>query len=128
MGDQTRDNLSYHQNCSVSYSFLTSTDYTTAAAKIAAKVGHTISIIKIALMVTTDNAALQTFIDSAGTPIIAAAAKASPGLGPIVFDFGEDGFALTEGKSFDHKMSATGMAGSVTITAYYKRTTGPNVS
>ena len=128
MGDQTRDNLSYHQNCSVSYTFLAATDYSTAAAKIAALAAHTIYIIKIALMVTTDNAALQSFQDSASTPIVAAAVKASPGLGPVIFDFGEDGFALTEGKSLDHKMSAAGMAGSVTITAYYKRTTGPNVS
>lgn len=128
MGDQLRDNLNYHQNCSVSYSFINSIDYTTATAKIAAKAGFTIYVSKIAVMVTTDNAALQSFQDSASTPIVAAAVKASPGLGPVVFDFGEDGFALTEGKSLDHKMSATGMAGSVTITAYYKRTTGPNVS
>lgn len=128
MGDRVKDNLTYHENASLSYTFVAATDYTTAAAKIAAKAGFTIHVIKIALMVTTDNAALQTFQDSATTPIVIAALKASPGLGPVVFDFGEDGFALTEGKSFDHKMSAAGMAASVTVTAYYRRTTGPNVS
>lgn len=128
MSDQLRANLQYHQDCSTSYTFVAATDYSTATAKIAAKAGHTIYVCKIAVMVTTDNAATQLFQDSAGTPIIACGIKASPGIGPIIFDFGENGFALTEAKSLDHKMSAAGLAGSVTITAYYKRTTGLNVS
>jgi len=122
--DREAVNLHYHENVSLSYTFLAATDYTTATAKIAAKTGHTIYIQRIVLAVTTDNAATQTFQDSASTPILAAKSKASPGLGPIEWDFGPEGFALTEGKSLDHKMSAAGMAGSVTITAYRKRTTG----
>jgi hypothetical protein len=120
--DRIQLNLSQYRNVSTSYTFLAGTDYTTATAKIAAIAGWTIYVIKIALMVTTDNAATQTFQDSASTPILAAGSKASPGIGPILFDFGPEGFALTEGKSLDHKMSAAGMAGSVTITAYAKRT------
>lgn len=127
MSDQLRTNLQYHEDCSTSYSFVAATDYTTANAKIAAKDGFTIYVCKIAYMVNVVNAALQTFQDSASTPIIAASAPASAPLGPILFDFGENGFALTEGKSLDHKMSATGGGGSVTITAYYKRTTGKQV-
>jgi hypothetical protein len=128
MSDRVKDNLTFHENCSVSYSFVAATDYTAATAKIAAKVGHKICIISIALAVTTDNAATQTFQDNAATPILVAKSKASPGLGPILWEFGPDGFELTEGKSFDHLMSAAGMAGAVVVTAYYKRTTGPNVS
>lgn len=112
----------YHKDVSTSYTIVAATDYTTANARIAAVAGHTIYIRRILLNVTTDNAATQTFQDSAATPIIVAGSKASPGIGPITFDFGERGFALTEGKSFDHKMSAAGLAGSVTVDAYIKRT------
>lgn len=111
-----------YRDASLSYTFLAATDWSTAQSKITAKTGHTIYIQKITLAVTTDNAATQTFQDSAGTPIIAAVSKASPGLGPIVWDFGAKGFALTEAKDFQHKMSAAGMAGSVTIDAYWRQT------
>lgn len=112
----------FHKDVSTSYTYVAATDYSTANAKIAAVAGHTIFIRRIQVNVTTDNAATQTFQDSASTPIIAAHIKASPGIGPITFDFGDRGFALTEGKSFDHKMSAAGQAGSVTVDAYIKRT------
>lgn len=108
----------FGMDASISYSFLTSTDYSTAASKITAKAGWTIFIQKITLAVTTDNAATQLFQDSAGTPIEVAKSKASPGLGPITWDFGERGFALTEGKDFQHKMSGAGMAGAVSVQAY----------
>jgi hypothetical protein len=126
--DQERNNLQYHEDVSTSYVILAGTDYTTATAKIAAKANFTLYLLKIAVMVTTDNAAVNTFQDSTGTPIIACVVKASPGIGPTIFDFGPNGFALTEGKSLDHKMSAAGLAASVTITAYRKRTTGAQVS
>lgn len=126
--DQERTNLVFHEDVSLSYVILAATDYSTAQAKIAAKANFTIYVQKIAVMVTTDAAQSQTFQDSAGSPVIAAVVKASPGIGPVIFDFGPNGFQLTEGKSLDHKMSAAGMAASVTITAYRKRTTGANVS
>lgn len=124
MSDQERKNLQYHENCSISYSFLAGTDYSTANTKIAAKTGFTINIIKITLSVTTDNAATQLWQSNNGTPVEIAKSKASPGLGPITWDFGSDGFAVAEGEALQHKMSAAGMAGTVSITAYYKRTTG----
>lgn len=109
---------SFEQDVSVSYSFLTSTDYSTAASKITGKAGWSIYVQKIALSVTTDNAATQTFQDSAGTPVPIATSKASPGLGPIEWDFGARGFKLTSGKDFQHKMSGAGMAGAVSVQAY----------
>ena len=111
-----------YENVSTSYTILAATDYSTASAKIAAKANETIYVQKIVVNVSTDNAATQLFQDSASTPIIAAGTKASPGIGPITFDFGPKGFALTEGKSLDHKMSAAGLAASITITAYRRRT------
>lgn len=124
--DQVARNLSLHENCSRSYSYVAATDYSTASVKIPAKVGFTIHIIKIAVMITTAHAATATFQDSASTPIIAAGIVTNAAVGPLNFDFGPDGFALTADKSFDHKMSAAGGAGSVTVTAYYKKT--PNVT
>lgn len=117
-----------HEDVSVSYVYLAATDFSTASAKIAAKANFTIFIQQITVNVSTDNAATQQFQDSSTTPIIAAAIKASPGIGSIVFDFGQRGFALTEGKSFDHKMSGAGQAGSVTVTAYRKLTAVTNAS
>jgi hypothetical protein len=120
----------HYKDVSISYTFVAATDYSTANVKIAAVANHTIFIRKITLAVTTDNAATQTFQDSSSTPIIVAGSKASPGIGPIVWEFGGPdgrGFALTEGKSFDHKMSAAGMAGSVTVEAYIKRTAAAGV-
>lgn len=117
-----------HEDVSISYSYVAATDFSTAVAKIAAKTGFTIFIQQITVNVTTDNAATQQFQDNASTPIIAAGIKASPGIGSIVFDFGQRGFALTESKSLDHKSSAAGQAGSVTITAYRKLTAVTNAS
>jgi hypothetical protein len=111
-----------YKDVSVSYTILAATDYTTASSKITGKAGYTIYIQKITVGVTTDNAATQLFQDSAGTPIEVAKTKASPGLGPIDFDFGDEGFALTEGKDFQHKMSAAGLAASITVMAYMKPT------
>lgn len=120
--DRYAQKLSSYKDVSVSYTVLAGTDYSTATAKIAARAGETIYIQRILVNVTTDNAATQLFQDSANTPILAAGTKASPGIGPITFDFGPDGFALTEGKSFDHKMSGAGLAAAITVQAYQKRT------
>ena len=123
--DQVGFNLSEYDDKTVSYSFLTSTDWSGASVstKITCKSAkHTIYIMRIQLSVTTDNAATQQWQDSATTPIPVAKSKASPGLGPILWDFGPNGFALTEGKDLQHLMSATGMAGAVVVTAYQKKT------
>ena len=122
MSDQLRENLRQYDNVSLSYPFLAATDYSTASVKIPAKAGFTIYVVQITLSVTTDNAATQLWQDDAGTPVEYAKSKASPGLGPIVWDFGPDGVALTADKGLAHKMSGAGMAGSVSITAYRRRT------
>lgn len=108
----------FGQDVSISYAFTGSTDYSTANSKITGKAGWSIYVQKILLSVTTDNAATQTFQDSAGTPVPIAMSKASPGLGPILWDFGERGVRLTSGKDFQHKMSGAGMAGAVSVQAY----------
>lgn len=98
-------------------------DYSTVPKVIiAAKLLYTIFIQQITLGVTTDNAATQQFEDTSGTPVPVAKSKASPGLGPIVWDFGPDGVALTEGKGFNLRNSGAGMAGSVTVLGYRKLT------
>jgi hypothetical protein len=116
--------LTEFQDVSVSYTILAGTDYTTANVKITGKASWTIYIQRILVAVTTDNAATQNFQDSSSTPIEIAGTKASPGIGPIEFDFGPRGFACTADKSFQHKMSGAGLAASVTVQAYMKRTEG----
>ncbi len=124
MSDQLRENLRQYMNESLGYSFLAATDYSGSNGnlKIADKAGYTLYIVQITLSVTTDNAATQLFQDNAGTPVEVAKSKVSPGLGPIVWDFGPDGYPCTAGKGFNHKMSAAGMAGTVSITAYRRAT------
>jgi len=119
MGDYSRKLDAYgNVDISTGYTILAATDYVSPEAKVAGVTGWTIYVQKILVAVTTDNAATQQFEDNAGTPIIAAKTKASPGIGPIEFDFGPDGFPLTESKSLMHRMSAAGMAASITITGY----------
>lgn len=89
---------------------------------VAARTGETIYIQKIAVHVITDNAATLSFQDDAGTPIVIAGTKASPGIGPIPFDFGPDGRALTEAKDFELKNSAAGLAADITWTGYRRPT------
>ena len=116
--------ITQNADATVSYSFINTTDWSGASVstKIAGKVGFTLWIQRIMLSVTTDNAATQQFQDSAGTPIPIAKSPASPGLGPKTWDFGEIGFPLTAEKGLQHLMSAAGMAGAVTVQAYYART------
>jgi hypothetical protein len=119
MGDYSRKLDAFgNVDISTGYTILAATDYTTPQEIVAAVAGWTIYIQKILVAVSTDNAATQQFEDDATTPLIAAKTKASPGIGPIEFDFGPDGFPLTEGKALMHRMSATGMAASITITGY----------
>lgn len=89
---------------------------------VAALAAHTIFVTRIDIAVTTDNAATLTFQDSASTPIVIAKTKASPGLGPINFVFGEDGTALTEAKSLDLNISAAGLAGRIHVEGYIRAT------
>lgn len=112
----------FNKDVSLSYTVVAATDYSTASSKITGVAGWTIFVKKITVCVTTDNAATQLFQDSSSTPILVATTKVSPGLVSITFDFGERGFALTAGKDFQHKMSAAGIAASVTVDAYMAQT------
>ena len=114
-----------HKNVSTSYSFVAATDWAggNRSTKITAPTPQTnmlyqIMIQKVTLSVTTDNAATQTLQSSNGTPVPVTRSKASPGLGPITWDFGTEGFALAAGENLVHEMSAAGMAGTVAIQAY----------
>lgn len=129
MSDQLRTNLQFHEDCSVSYNLVAGDNYSaTPNSKIAPKVGHRIYVCHILVAVITDNAATQTFRSSNATPVPVAGTKASPGIGPIEFEFGPNGYAIAEGEGLNHANSGAGLAASVTIVAYYKRTAGLQVA
>lgn len=88
----------------------------------AAQTKVTIFVQKIIVSVITDNAATLQFKDSAGTPVVIAGTKASPGIGPIHFDFGDKGRALTEGTALNLWNSAAGLAADITVQMYRRRT------
>jgi hypothetical protein len=114
---------SRYQRVSGSTTLLAADDLSvTPRSLVAAKTGYTIFIQKIAVAVTTDNAATQVFQDSSGTPVKIAGTKASPGIGPILFDFGPDGTPLTEGKAFQLSNSGAGMAAQIHWEGYRKPT------
>ena len=89
---------------------------------VAAQAKVTIYVQKIIVAVITDNAATLQFKDSAGTPVVIAGTKASPGIGPIHFDFGDKGRPLTEGTALNLSNSAAGLAADITVQAYRRRT------
>lgn len=95
---------------------------TADATLVTAKTNHSIFVTKIMFSVTTDAAQTVLFKDSAGTPIPIAMSKSSPGLGPIVWEFGEDGTKLTEEKNLVATLSGAGLAGRIHVEGYQKRT------
>lgn len=84
--------------------------------------GQTIYIQKIFVAVLTDNAARALFQDDATTPVVIAATKASPGIGPIEYDFGPDGRALTESKDLELWNTAAGLVADITWVGYQRQT------
>lgn len=94
----------------------------TARTLVAAKTGHTIYVQRIVVHVITDNAATQQFNDTAGTPVVIAGTKASPGIGPIVFDFGPEGRALTVSTALTMTNSGAGLAADIHWEGYRKPT------
>lgn len=126
--DRIHYNLTQFQNLSGGIALLATDDYSSTPYHFAVgQAKWTIFIQRITLGITTDNAATLSFQDTAGTPVVAAKSRASPGLGPISWDFGQEGFPLTEGKGLDIKNSAAGLACSITIQAY-RRLTSANVA
>lgn len=95
-------------------------DSATKSAVVAARTNFTIYIQKITISVITDAAQSLIFQDN-GTPLIIAKTKASPGLGPIVYDWGPHGTALTANKQFDIAISGAGLAARVHIEGYMRQ-------
>lgn len=93
-----------------------------SATLAALRDGYTIYVTVISVAITLDAAQTLTFQDSANTPIVIAKVKSSPGIGPIYFEFGEDGTPLTESKAFALLASAAGLAARVHAEGYYKPT------
>lgn len=93
-------------------------DSATKAAVVAARINHTLYVQKITVSVLTDAAQSLIFQDNAGTPVLIAKTKASPGLGPITFDFGPHGTALTQDKQLDIAISGAGLVARVHIEGY----------
>lgn len=125
--DRINELLTRNRNQSVSANVLATDDFSSTAKHLipTPAATDTVYVQKISVSVTTDAAQTQTFQDTAGTPIKVAAIKASPGVGPIVFDFGTEGFALTTGKGLDYKNGAAGVACAITVQAYSKVAPGP---
>lgn len=129
MGSDYREPLQRYTDVSTGTALLATDDLSvTPRVLAAAKTGWQIFVQKIEVAVTTDNAATLSFEDSAGTPIKVAATKVSPGIGPITFDFGPDGFPLTADKALNLKNSAAGLAASITVTAYRRLTPNTSIS
>jgi hypothetical protein len=89
-----------------------------SAANVSVTLPKTVYVQKIGIGVTTDNAAQITFQDTAG--VLIAKTKASPGLGPIVFDFGTEGVALTSTAGLDLVISGAGLGAAIAVQAYLK--------
>jgi len=122
MGDYSRK-LDRYTNVSRSGSVLAADDLSvTPRSLVTAVTGWTIYVQRISIYVNTDNAATQTFRDTAGTPIVVEKTKASPGIGPLLMDFGPEGFALTESKGLELVNSAAGLAYTYTVVAYMRAT------
>lgn len=79
---------------------------------------YTIYVQRIVISVITDAAQSLIFQDNAGSPVIIAKTKASPGLGPIIIDFGPQGTPLTAGKQLDIATSGAGLAARVHVEGY----------
>jgi hypothetical protein len=97
-------------------------DTTTVEAITVKDAYHQIFVTKITVAVITDAAQSLTFQDDAGTPVPIAKTKASPGLGPIVFEFGDLGTPLTVGKNLDMVISGAGLAARVHVEGYQRKT------
>lgn len=122
MSVQNREHRTHFQDVSVSGNVLAATDITAGRTLITGKAKYTIYVQSIKGAVNTDAAQAQTFRDSAGTPVVVATIKASPGVGSFSFDFGDEGYALTEGKNLVLIHSATGLAYTYSVEAYMKPT------
>lgn len=85
------------------------------------RVGWTTYILRVQVSITTSNAATST-LQSVTTNEVVAATPASAPLGPIFWNFGEDGYALPEGEGLELANSGAGQGAAISVTAYQRRT------
>ena len=94
---------------------------TGADAAVPAKTGHKIHIQRIAFAITTVAAQAILVRDNAGTPLVAASVAASAPIGPVYFEFGDEGLPMTEAKQLDI-VNVAGPAYSYVVEGFYKQT------
>ena len=87
-----------------------------------ARTGHTIFVRYLIIVITTSAAQSITVYDNAGTPRTIAVLPNSSAVGAHVFDFGEEGVALTEGQLLRVNQSAAGNAFALHVEGYYRQT------
>lgn len=122
MGDYNRNQIRYTDISGSTVLAAGDNLSVTARELVEGVAGWTIFIQKITVNIVTDAAQSLTLGDDAGTPVVIAGVKASPGVGPIPFDFGPEGRALTEDQSFQLKNSAAGLAADITWSGYMRQT------
>jgi hypothetical protein len=122
MSYTTRLDTYGYTDVSRSYNYSATDDWTTPEVVIPGVVGETIFIQRIFIAVLTSHAATQTFQDTGTVPTPAAMLVTNAPVGPVIFDFGPDGYALPQGAGLAQVMSGVGGAGAVVITAYRRET------
>ena len=125
MSDQATILLNRYQGATAK-SVVAAADNLSAAPRTiaAAKTGYTLYLVEANLSVVIDDAATQTLQDDAGTPVVYAKSKVSPGLGSIRWDFGKFGIPITAGQALKIANSAAGLGAVWSITYYYRPTPG----
>ena len=111
----------FHRDVSGSLNVATTTGDTTLVT--VKNTSSTIYIQRIIGYVTTDAAQSISFEDTATTPVSLAKITTSPGDETRWdFDYGDEGFPLTEGKNFNMNVSAAGLEVNVKWYGYSKLT------
>jgi hypothetical protein len=116
---KNRDARTHFQGWATDTTVLAASD--PSATLVALKTNYTIYVTLISVAVTTDNAATLSFQDTVSTAVVIAKTKASPGIGPIIFEFGEDGTPLTANYGFALAASGAGLGARVHCEGYYKQ-------
>lgn len=111
----------FYQDISGKLVATTSTDDTTLVT--VKNANSTIYIQRVIVYITTDAAQSWSFEDSNASAFKLCKVTTSPGVDTRWdFDFGDEGYPLTEGKNFVLNVSATGQAGNIKWYGYSKIT------
>ena len=110
-----------HRDVSTELTATASTGDTTLITVTSAS--HTIFVQEIIAYITTSAAQSWEFEDTAATPVVIAPVTTSPGDETRwAFDYGPEGYPLTEGTNLRLDVSATGLAGNIKVYAYQRLT------